>query len=82
MSKNSVYCISLTVEKNGEKVDDIKLYDGGTELSASGTFVGDPQYSLTSDSAPSRKVLKVNSGNQVLDLFINTTNSDVAELAG
>ena len=79
VSKNSDYGIGISVIKDGEKID-AKLFDGDTEIQSSNSLDKYTVFNMKSANKTETKNLTVKAGNQEINLFVNTTDSDCAEV--
>lgn len=78
VSKNSDYGIGISVIKDGNKID-AKLFDGDTEILSSNSLDKYTVFNMKSANKTETKNLTVKAGNQEINLFVNTTDSDCAE---
>lgn len=79
VSKNSDYGIGISVIKDGKKID-AKLFDGDTEIQSSNSLDKYTVFNMKSANKTESKKLTVKAGNQEIKLFVNTTDSDCAEV--
>lgn len=79
VSKNSDYGIGISVIKDGEQID-AKLFDGDTEIQSSNSLDKYTVFNMKSANKTESKNLTVKAGNQEIKLFVNTTDSDCAEV--